>query len=59
MLVAIKRWKEISYLFNQNEKNQLNKAITGETICPPGLAIDESKLDKQLLRKLKSVYDCN
>jgi hypothetical protein len=53
MLVTMKRWNNIRYLFEQWEKDQLNAAISGETICPKGIVINEQVLPESINSKLK------
>jgi hypothetical protein len=59
MLLRMTDWNKIREDFTEMEKKMLNEAITGETICPHGCMIDESKAGsigvkvKNLLRGLE------
>ena len=53
MLLRMKVWEAIRNHFVQWEKDQLNAAISGETICPKGIVIDEQVLPEVLNAKLK------
>jgi hypothetical protein len=50
----MKVWNAIRDQFVQWEKDQLNAAITGETLCPKGIVIDEKVLPSDLEAKLKN-----
>ena len=52
MLIRMSDWERVRVEFSQAEKDNLNKAITGETICPRGLMIDESQAPSEA-RKLQ------
>ena len=43
MLIRMSDWDKVREHFSQEEKDRLNLAINGETICPRGMTIDESK----------------
>ena len=52
MLITMKTWNAIRDGFEQSEKDALNSAITGQTICPQGIVIDERELTPALKLKL-------
>ena len=52
MLIQMGTWNRIRDQFSQEEKDLLNLAVTGETICPRGLIVDEQSLPADLARKL-------
>ena len=52
MFISDKRWEGIRDQFSEEEKAQLRKAVTGETICPRGFSIDETRLDVALEFKI-------
>lgn len=41
--------------WSDEEKNKLREAMTGETICPRGCTIDETKLNPELVQKLNEL----
>ena len=43
MLIRMDDWERIRGNFSEEEKSILNANITGETICPRGIVIDEEK----------------
>lgn len=43
MLLKMSDWDRIRLNFTDEEKAHLNAAISGETICPRGCIVDESK----------------
>ena len=43
MLIRMDDWERIRGNFSEEEKSILNANITGETICPRGIVIDEVK----------------
>lgn len=53
MLITMRRWEAIRHKFVQWEKDQINAAISGETICPKGIVIDEQVLPESINAKLK------
>lgn len=53
MLLRMKVWEAIRVRFVQWEKDQLNAAIVGETICPKGLIINDQVLPESITAKLK------
>lgn len=53
MIVTMAKWETIRHLFSDDEKDALNAANIGETICPRGISVDESKLSAELLQKLR------
>ena len=44
MLIRDSDWKRIRAAFTEVEKQQLRAALTGETICPRGVTVDEEKV---------------
>lgn len=52
MLIQISEWEKIRDQFSQEEKDALNLAVTGESICPRGLNIDTRKLTFAIGAKL-------
>ena len=52
MIVTLAKWETIRDLFSEDEKLALNSVITGGTICPRGVVVDEKKLSIELLEKL-------
>jgi hypothetical protein len=55
MLIQDDRWKVVREQFSEEEKIELRQAVTGETICPRGFYIDETKLNPQLNAKVAKV----
>jgi hypothetical protein len=53
MLLTFKRWGLIRDKFSEEEKVALNNALTGSTVCPPGMVVDETMLTPELLAKVK------
>lgn len=53
MLLKMEQWNTIRNCFTQAEKDELNAAIQGETICPPGCCIAESLVTVGTMEKLK------
>lgn len=53
MFIRDEIWNRIRGQFNEPEKEKLRAAITGQTICPPGCTVDESRIDDELRVKLK------
>lgn len=53
MLVTLAKWERIRHLFSDDEKDKLNAAKTGETICPKGVTVDEKQLSAGILEKLR------
>lgn len=53
MLLRMKTWETIRGQFVQWEKDQINAAISGETVCPKGIVLDEQVLPENLNAKLK------
>lgn len=56
MLLQMSDWDRIRLNFTQEEKDQLNAAITGETICPRGCIIDETKA-RQVCMRVSELLD--
>lgn len=54
MLLTMARWDAIREQFTEEEKKELNAAITGETLCPKGAVLDESLLRAELAEKIKA-----
>lgn len=53
MLITDTTWNRIREQFNEDEKAHLRAHITGETICPRGIVIEEGRLSAELAEKLK------
>jgi hypothetical protein len=53
MLIRNTTWLTIREQFTEDEKSELRLHVTGETICPPGICIDETALPAELAEKLK------
>lgn len=53
MIVTFAKWETIRHLFSDDEKDSLNAAKIGETICPSGVIVDEEKLSAEILEKLR------
>jgi len=45
IFVPMETWKRIRVQFTEEEKDALNAAISGQTICPPGVMVEGLKLD--------------
>jgi len=54
MLLRVSDWEQIRTKFTDIEKKLLNESISGETICPRGFIIDESKAS-DLIIKIRSL----
>lgn len=54
MLITDKVWMTIRAKFTVAERERLTNAICGQTICPPGIAIDLTKLSEDLKIKVKA-----
>jgi uncharacterized protein GlcG (DUF336 family) len=52
MLLTVETWNRIREQFSEEEKNLLNKAITGEVIRPRGCTVDTERLGQALMLKL-------
>jgi hypothetical protein len=52
MIIRHTIWNEIRDQFTEKEKAALNGAITGQAICPPGILIDEDRLERPLRVKI-------
>ena len=55
MLLRMSDWERIREHFTEEEKDLLNKAITGEVICPRGCTIDEENAGAIRLRGRRGV----
>lgn len=53
MFVANSTWNRIRAEFSEQEKNELRSAIAGESICPPGLMVDDRRINPELVAKLQ------
>jgi hypothetical protein len=53
MFVRNATWARIRDEFTEAEKAQLTGAIDGETICPPGYHVDETRMAPALALKLR------
>lgn len=52
MLIRDTAWSRIREQFSEEEKADLRKTVTGETICPRGFIIDATQLQSELNQKL-------
>ena len=52
MLLHMNAWQLIRGQFSEEEKDSLNAAVTGETICPRACVLDENRLSDELRHKL-------
>jgi hypothetical protein len=52
VIITIAKWATIRDLFSEEEKLALNSAITGETVCPRGIVVDEKRLSLKILGKI-------
>lgn len=57
MLIRHTTWEEIREQFTEDEKTELRSHVTGETICPAGIVIDETALPEELATKLRTAKD--
>jgi hypothetical protein len=55
MLIRMSWWREVRSRFSEQERDQLHRACTGETVCPPGVIVDASALRPELRRKLEDL----
>jgi hypothetical protein len=53
MIVTLAKWETIRDRFSDDEKDALNAANIGETICPRGIIVDEKQLSAKILEKLR------
>ena len=56
MLIRLKRWEEVRHLFGEDERAELVKVQTGESICPAGIVIDEDRLTPELRLKIRTNF---
>jgi hypothetical protein len=52
MLITDTTWNRIRAEFTEEQRQALRDAISGETICPKGIVIDEARLDEELSAKV-------
>jgi hypothetical protein len=52
MLMPLNRWEEVREWFSEDERLDLNLAIVGESVCPKGAILDETKLSPALREKV-------
>lgn len=57
MLIKVEQWQRIRHRFSEEEKGQLNGAVTGQTICPRGYSLDPTVLEPKLKEKLNKALD--
>jgi len=57
MMVTLDGWKSVRHLFNELEKDLLNGAVVGETICPRGMILNEAAMSKELALKLREALN--
>jgi hypothetical protein len=55
MLIRDTTWDRIRMQFTEDEKVELRKAVTGETICPRGFCLEPTQLPEALGNKLRTV----
>jgi hypothetical protein len=55
-LVRNSTWEKIRDFFDEDEKAELQMAVRGQTICPPGVIVDLDELHTALARKLNEKY---
>jgi hypothetical protein len=56
MLLQTGTWNRIKDQFTPKEKELMNLVVTGETVCPRGIVLDEKALERSspaLLKKLR------
>lgn len=53
MIITDTLWYRVRARFTEEEKAQLRSAAVGQTICPPGVVIDESSVSSELLSRLQ------
>lgn len=54
MFIRTPEWELIRSEYTEEEKQALRCAVSGETICPPGVALDEHRLSADLAQKLNA-----
>lgn len=52
MLVQLDQWEKVRDRFSEEEKAKLNLAVSGESICPQGLFLDDELISEKLKQKL-------
>lgn len=57
IFLTLDRWNIIRDQFTEDEKDRLNAAIDGETLCPRGATLDPAKLGKELAGKLAAAIE--
>lgn len=57
MLITDETWNRIREQFDEDEKKALRAHVTGETICPRGIVVEESELPAELAEKLKKAKE--
>lgn len=55
MRIEIQWWERVRERFSEAERSELHRACTGETVCPPGLILDERELRPELRKKLEGL----
>ncbi len=50
MLIRMTDWERVREHFSQEEKDRLNAAYTGETICPHGITVDETRCRAEIAK---------
>lgn len=56
MLLKLSDWNIVRNNFLDEEKAELNAAITGNTICPEGVTLDETKAP-EVCRRLRAIIE--
>ena len=52
MILPRHQWEQVREWFDDGDKAELNVAIMGESICPRGSVVDETRLTPKLLAKI-------
>jgi hypothetical protein len=57
MLIRDSQWWAIREQFSNEDKAELNKSVTGETICPRGFCIELESIKEPLRTKLRDALN--
>lgn len=52
MIIRSEDWEHIRARFTEEEKAQLRRAVTGETLCPRGWTVEDERIPAPLFNKL-------
>jgi hypothetical protein len=55
MLIRDSVWESIREQFSEDDKVELRKHVTGETICPRGFVVDTENIPEPLRQKFLNV----